>query len=170
MRNQLESYLCHKCGQYHQGLPISYGADAPANWYQLPENERPQRAELSSDLCVIDKQHFFVIGNIEIPILNRNTVFSWSVWVSLSEKNFIRTYELWTSPGRESELPYFGWLNTQLPCYPQTLNLKTNVHTRPVGQRPYIELQPTDHPLAIEQRAGITWERVQEIAETILHP
>jgi hypothetical protein len=54
--------------------------------------------------------------------------------------------------------------------YPETLNLKTNVYTQPVGVRPFIELEPTDHPLAIEQRTGISWERVQEIAELVLHP
>jgi hypothetical protein len=43
------------------------------------------------------------------------------------------------------------------------------VHTREVGQRPRIELEPTDHPLAVEQRQGITRERVQEIAEIVLH-
>ncbi len=32
-----------------------------------------------------------------------------------------------------------------------------------------IELEPTDHPLAVEQRVGITLARVQEIAETLLH-
>jgi hypothetical protein len=31
--------------------------------------------------------------------------------------------------------------------------------------RPYIELQATDHPLAIEQREGITLRRLQEIVE-----
>jgi Uncharacterized protein conserved in bacteria (DUF2199) len=37
------------------------------------------------------------------------------------------------------------------------LKLKTNVHTQPVGSRLLIEHEPTDHPLAVEQRAGITW-------------
>ena len=50
------------------------------------------------------------------------------------------------------------------------LSLKANVHTRSVGQRPYVELQPTDHPLSVEQQKGITIERVQEIAEALLHP
>jgi hypothetical protein len=35
--------------------------------------------------------------------------------------------------------------------------------------RPLVELEPTDHPLAVEQRTGITLGRVQEIAETLLH-
>ncbi len=32
---------------------------------------------------------------------------------------------------------------------------------------PYVELEPTEHPLAIEQRNGITLERVKEIQEMI---
>jgi hypothetical protein len=47
--------------------------------------------------------------------------------------------------------------------------LKTNVHTREVGVRPLVELEPTDHPLAVEQRDGIAMARVQEIAELNLH-
>jgi hypothetical protein len=77
--------------------------------------------------------------------------------------------ELWTTPGRESEPPYFGWLCTFLPIYPSTVSLKTRVHIRPVGQRPFVELEPTDHPLAVEQRNGITMDRVREIAEILLH-
>lgn len=63
----------------------------------------------------------------------------------------------------------FGWLATRLPYEPDTINLKTMVYIRRVGIRPYIELEPTDHPLAVEQRRGITIGRVQEIAEMILH-
>jgi len=126
---------------------------------------------LSSDQCVIDDEHFFVLGRLEIPVLDADEdLFSWNVWVSLSEKNFGRMSELWETEGRENEPPYFGWLSTALPCYPETtLHLKTNVHTRPIGERPFIELEPTEHPLAIEQRNGITLKRVQEIAECALH-
>ena len=88
----------------------------------------------------------------------------------MSEKNFDRAHKLWKTAGRESEPPYFGWLSTALPGYPETLLLKTSVHTRAVGRRPFVELEPTDHPLAVEQRTGITWDRVQEIAELVLHP
>ncbi|MCI4339810.1 MAG: DUF2199 domain-containing protein, partial [Thermoplasmata archaeon] len=40
---------------------------------------------------------------------------------------------------------------TSLPLYPDTLLLKTHVHTRPIGQRPFVELEPTDHPLSVER-------------------
>lgn len=165
----MQGFDCRSCGQHHATLPLSYGADAPAYWYTIPAAEHEQRVLLSSDQCVIDHEAFFVLGNIEIPILQSNQTFVWSVWVSLSEANFARASELWDTPGREAEPPYFGWLNSMLPIYPITLNLKTMIHTRPVGQRPSIELEPTDHPLAVEQRDGISWERVQEIAEMVLH-
>lgn len=94
------------------------------------------------------------------------------VWVSLSRPNFDRMSELWTDPGRVHEPPGFGWLSTELPLYePTTLNLKTRVHSRPVGTRPVVELEPTDHPPAVEQRTGITVARVREIAERLVaHP
>ena len=167
----MQGYHCSTCGEYHLGLPFSYGSPAPAPYFDIPESERDRRVLISSDQCVIDDEHFFILGRLEIPVHDANEeLFSWNVWVSLSEENFNRTAELWETKGREKESPYFGWLSTSLPCYDvDTFLLKTNVHTRPVGERPFIELEPTDHPLAIEQRNGITLERVQEIAERVLH-
>lgn len=52
---------------------------------------------------------------------------------------------------------------------PETTNLKTLVHTREVGMIPFVELEPTDHPLAIEQTQGIALDRVKEIAGLLLH-
>jgi hypothetical protein len=43
------------------------------------------------------------------------------------------------------------------------------VHTQPVGERPLIELEETEHQLAVEQHHGITMSRVREIAEAALH-
>ena len=163
-------YRCATCGQMHEGPVLAFGPAAPALYVQIPENERETRCELSSDVCMIDAKHFFVLGSIELPILGSDKPFVWSVWVSLSEKSMRRMYELWEQPGRESEPPYFGWLSSNLPNYPSTLNLKTHVRTRPVGIRPLIELEPTDHPLAREQREGIAWERVLEINQAALHP
>jgi hypothetical protein len=162
-------YTCRTCGEFHAEVALCYGAEAPVYWEAIPEAERNDRGELSSDQCIIDDEHFFILGRLLIPIHDNSEPFCWLVWVSLSERNFSRAHELWRAPGREDEPPYFGWLSTQLPCYPDTVNLKTNVHTSPVGERPSIELEPTDHPLAIEQRNGITMQRVYELAECIEH-
>ena len=64
----------------------------------------------------------------------------------------------------------YGMLCTRLPLYPDTGLLKTHVHLRPLNKRLFIELEPTDHSLAVEQRNGITMARVREIAAALLHP
>ncbi|MFF2438752.1 DUF2199 domain-containing protein [Streptomyces sp. NPDC058107] len=148
---------------------MSYSTKAPDVWD--PSFESDPDSMLSSDQCVIKGQHFFIRGLIEIPVIGSQDVFSWGVWVSLSRDNFTRALEVWNTEGREAEKPYFGWLSTDLALYSEgTTNLRTNAHTRPVGKRPFIELEPTDHPLAVEQRTGITQDRVREIAMAVLHP
>lgn len=161
-------FRCSCCGAHHPELPMNYTTEAPAVWD--PAFATADDCLLSSDQCVIRAQHYFVKGLIEIPVLDSDEIFSWAVWVSLSSENFSRATELWNTIGRETERPYFGWLTTDLPVYsPTTLELKTRVHTRPVGERPFVELEPTGHPLAVEQRTGITRDRVREIAEAMLH-
>jgi hypothetical protein len=147
---------------------MSYAAPSPEYWTDdLADDDE---SGLSSDQCVIKGEWFFVHGLIEIPVIDSDEPFSWGVWVSLSMENYHRMAELWDTPGRESEQPYFGWLSTELPIYsPSTVNLKTHLHTRPIGERPFIELEPTDHPLAVEQRTGITRARVEEFADILLH-
>ncbi len=161
------AHSCACCSEPHDGPPLSYGAPAPVGW--KPRYARRRDSELTSDQCVIKGREFYVHGLIEIPVPELGETFSWGVWVSLSEPNFARMHELWEEPAREQEPPCFGWLVTELPVYPEsTLLLKTQVHTRAVGLRPLIELEPTDHPLAVEQREGITEARVRAFAEQLL--
>ena len=70
---------------------------------------------------------------------------------------------------RENFGPYFGWLNASIPVYPETENLKTMLHIRNNGIRPYIELEQTEHPLSKEQKNGISIERVSELYAAIAH-
>ena len=158
----IKGYTCNCCGEYHDELPTSYGSPAPVYYYEAEPEEQDERFELDDDLCVMDNEHFFIRGCIEILIIGSDEYLIWGVWVSLSEANFNKTKELWDN--QELLEPMLGWLSTGLSCYPDTVNLKARVHPRPNGNRPYIELEPTDHPLAVEQRNGVTIERVQEIA------
>ena len=75
--------------------------------------------------------------------------------------------EIWDAPDCPKAGPFFGWLSSALKVYPDTFNLKTHVHLR-ADLIPLVELEPTDHPLAVEQRNGITVDRVVEIAEALL--
>ena len=161
-------FKCSRCNEWHEGMP-SFGADAPLYYYDIPEAERAERCELTSDTCIVDGEHFFVRGCIEIPVHGENEPFVWGVWVSLSENNFEEFTSLFGVPVRDDHGPYFGWLSAYLKTYPDTENLKTHVHLRNDGVRPSIELEPTDHPLAVEQREGISVERVAEVYSAYMH-
>ena len=163
------SFVCHQCGKVHEGLAFAYSAEAPAFYYRIPESLRSCSAVLLPEQCIIGEENFFVRGCLEVPIIGTGETFSWGVWVSLSEQDFERMAEMSEATGRESEPAYRGGLGTDLPFYPDTVSLEVVVHTRPIGQRPFVELEPTEHPLALEQRSGITMERARHLAEMLEH-
>jgi len=163
------AFRCNSCDKVHEGIP-SFGWEYPLQYVGVPENERSRRCFMTSDTCVIDDAAFFVRGCLEIPVIGEEEVFSWGVWTSLSDKNFRHFEEFYNEPKRAQHGPFFGWLCSDIWLYPSTVNLKSMVHLRDDGIRPYIELEPTSHPLAIEQRLGITRDRVAEIYEKMLHP
>ena len=163
----LEGFQCHTCGKWHEGLPLDYAYDAPGYWSESLRSNAD--SFLNSDLCVIKNHDFFVRGLIEIPIVGLEEPFRWGVWTSLSKVNFDKMTDLGEDPKLLDEPPYFGWLSNSIDLYPETLNLKTNVRSRKLNERPYLLLEPTDHPLAVEQRTGISMQRVREIAERSLH-
>lgn len=160
-------YDCKTCGNHHHEVPLAFGFDAPIYYDQLTPAER-SRCELTEDLCVIHDD-YFVHGCLEVPVLDVPATLVYGVWTSLSKANFDRTLELRDSEERVHEPPYFGWLSNSIPGYPETLSLKANVHTRRKKMRPFVELEPTDHPLAVEQRSGILLDRALAIAESMRH-
>jgi len=155
-------FKCVSCGQWHDGMP-TFGADAPYHFYEVAPEERAERCDLGSDDCVIDGRFFFVRGCLDIPVLGEEECFSWGVWASLNKDNFNLFIQYFDQPKRSHIGPFLGWLSAGLSLYPDTVNLKARVHLRDDGIRPYIELEPTDHPLAVEQRNGIPVSRVAEI-------
>ena len=161
------AWTCGCCGKQFNTLPLDFACKAPDHWYGIPEPERESRTRLDSDACLIDDKDIFVRGCLEIPVIGLQDSFVWGVWTSVSRESFERILELWEAPAIENEPPKFGWLCNNISLYPTTLNLKTNLHLRGGGARPSIELEPTDHPLALEQRQGISIQRVEEIAAAL---
>lgn len=155
-------FKCTSCNEWHEGMP-TFGAQAPLHYYFVPEHERNKRCVLESDTCIVDQQHFFVRGCLDIPVHGHSEPFSYGVWVSLSKPSFDQFVALYDAPVRSHIGPFFGWLSAAVALYPETENLKTRVHLRDNLDRPFIELEPTNHPLAVEQRNGITVVRVAEI-------
>lgn len=154
------SFRCQTCDEIHEGLP-DIGADYPDSYYDVPEDEREKRIFITSDLCSIDNEDFFIRGVIQIDVHGQDNDFGFGVWVSQKKENF----QIYVDNFESDQIgPFFGWLNTRLSCYDEdTLALKTMAHFRGAKTRPYIEVEPTDHPLAIDQRDGISLERAWEL-------
>ena len=162
------SFRCSCCREIHEGSP-SFGFRAPDPYLEQPREVQAAGA-LSSDLCWYEDEyggHYFIRVCLEVPIHGVAEPFLWGVWVSLSKHNFERYVVTYDEPDTLDR--YFGWLCNYLPYYENTYALKTRVHPRAEGNRPYIELEDSEHPLAVDFHRGISLSRAQEIAERVMH-
>ena len=162
-------FTCSSCGQIHRGMP-TFGFSFPIQYLDIPNTEREQRVSLNPNECVIDDQWFFVRGSIEIPVHESPEPLIWGVWVSLSERSFKTFRDFFQQPKKPYPGPFLGWLASDMRPYEETcVNLKTRTHVRDSQMRPSIELEPTHHRLAVEQREGISVQRVAEIYALMVH-
>jgi hypothetical protein len=166
----MAGFTCSVCGAHHEEMPLCFISPEPLHIAPLGKRERAARVLLSSDQCVVDGKHFFILGNLDVPILGRSETLRWTVWSTLSKTNFERALSLWETAGRESEPPYFGWLSSAIPGYEHTINLKLYVRTQPVGIRPLLEVMEQDHPLYRDCAGGITWEKACELSHAAWSP
>lgn len=156
-------YRCHRCDREHEGLPdIAFAKPDP--FFDVPEDEREARVWATSDLCVIDRERFFIRGVLSLPIVDGEpgASFGFGVWVSQKKENF----ETYVANYESAEIgPFFGWLSTRISYYAEdTFCLKTMAHFLGGTLRPRIELEPTEHPLSVDHRQGITLAKAWEIA------
>ncbi|WP_322025786.1 DUF2199 domain-containing protein [Burkholderia sp. BCC1977] len=159
-------FQCAQCDEWHEGEP-SVAFKLPDFLLGIPEPERATRAIRDEDMCVVDRQYFFVRACLEVPIIGADEPFLWGLWVSLSERSFddyLENQEAGNASG-----PYFSWLANRLPGYPVPKGLKSHTHPRLDGQRPLVELDTTDHPLSLDFHNGMSAERAQTLFEKVLH-
>lgn len=158
------TFSCACCGKTVSGLP-DLAFDAPLHYAQLPEAARADRASLDADFCVIDGEQRFIRAVCPIPIRGTEEFFAWGVWVSLSTDSFDRYRASFEEPDQAKLGGMFGWLCNRLPLYPDTMELQTSVLLQDGRQRPLVWVNQAhdSHPLYIDQRAGITAERLGEI-------
>lgn len=162
-------FRCATCGQFHHGLPQSFAADFPDMYANMAEADRSKRALISTDQCIIDTEFYFLRGCLEIPIIGEDEPFLWGVWALLTKPSFDEVRESWEEPGRENlRGPFKGRLANKIVGYPETTNLKLRVQIQPVHVRPLLVIEE-EHPLAFEQRSGISRDRADQMAAEILH-
>jgi hypothetical protein len=163
-------FRCRICGKWHDELLFDLVFDEPMQVAELDEATRARQVTVLDDFRILrrdDATHYFILGMIELPIIGTTEQLRYVAWATLSATSF----EAATNASRERTAagPFFGWLSSSIPDYPPTAALPTHVHVR-AGSRARIELEASEHPLSVDQRKGITLERVQQIVERQLHP
>ena len=161
---QVFSFVCRDCGKRHEGSP-SLSFASPFFWDDDAERI-PWKTDITSDLCIVDSESYFIRCVLEIPIIGASEPFTWGVWVSQSRENFLAYSDAFpNTPERIT----FGYLANRIPGYPDTLNLHTQAHWRTSSLRPWIELEAGDHPLYRDYLHGISWETAVGLAAASYH-
>lgn len=168
------SFKCSCCDKVHEGGP-SFSMDMPFGAFLIPKDEFDERVKLNSDLCIVDKTDFYIRATLSIPIQNSSEDFLWGVWVTQSKESFNRYVE--TFDADQSQESSFGWLPITFEGYARNPldgpveNLKTSVYWGDSAKRPTVVFHDdVDHPMATDQRNGISWDRAIELAIGIMHP
>lgn len=157
-------FKCSFCGQTHDELPeISYMR--PAAYFELPQDQREERAGYTDDLCIIDGERFFIRGTLPLPIKDTDDQWSWGVWAEVFEVNYERYLDLWDAEEADEEPPFWGRLSGGVKAYPDSDELEVNVYLQSGNQRPIFKVVPEDHPLGIAQREGVTMEQIHSFIE-----
>ncbi|WP_436015086.1 DUF2199 domain-containing protein [Rhizobium sp. LjRoot254] len=175
-RRKTFSYTCSCCGEKMTGSP-SFAMGGPPFIPDVPDEELAERVYQDYDLChvrntaeeISDEDIFAIRVMLKIPIQSIAEPFSWGVWVTQSRESFIRYVDAAGTDQRG--ICTFGWMPVTLASYTRTganepsEHLACDVHWQAEGLRPLITLHESDHPLYVDQRDGISWNKAVKIAQ-----
>ena len=142
-------------------------AHAPDPWTG-PAEYQPNSAMvldgdfLSEDFCILQGEHFFVRGVVEIPVFGIANSLGLGCWTTLSRENFDRYVDGFDTGYYGNVGPWSGWLSNRiLPFMERESNfLPSHVRPRAGRMRPLIDVAIDGHPLAAAQEEGISPEEV----------
>lgn len=154
--------LCTTCGKTHDELETGIAYLRPMEYFGVPEEERPKRIKMDDDLCIIDDKLYFIRSVLELPVKDGKEPFGWGVWPQVSQKDFNKYIKLWSAKGVEKEPPIEATLSGGVRGYPYIDLLPVTLHLRSGGKRPLVKVISADYPLGVDQRQGITMEKVHE--------
>jgi hypothetical protein len=151
------SFKCEICGEVHDEWP-ALTFDSPLNYSQLNEEEKNTTAELTSDFCIIkceNQTDRFIRCTLTQKVNGHSAGLDYGIWISLSQKSFDDYRENFDNENHETG--YFGYLCNDIPGYPSTLNIYTNVYTQKGDRRPIVIPQKTfAHPFVTDYYNGIS--------------
>src|SRR5262245_50063464 len=121
---------CPKCGELHDLSDMEPSYDYPDAYLAVPASERDARTFLSSglDACAVfhleaqSAEHYLRVL-MPVPVRGDAQPCNWGVWVKVSQQDFERTMELWSSPDQDSEPPMAATLANDIVEYQPCIGL-----------------------------------------------
>jgi hypothetical protein len=118
------------------------------------------------DFCRLQngETRYFVRGLLELPIRGTSSYFGYGVWIETTQEAIERLGESWQD--EDANLSERGFLANELEPYPGSAGLKVTLQTRKTLPAVVVD---EAHALTDDQRAGISDDRANELAASILH-
>jgi hypothetical protein len=164
------AFVCGFCGEHHDEQMLDIRMQFPDPVFGLSDEERQERVDHADDATILDPDtpvaRFFVRGLLELPIAGTEELFAYGAWVEMEKDAFRRIGHLWWDPRGREEPPFPGRLANELAPYRATSGLSCELKLQDVDRVPAIRLVASEHPLSVDQRSGITFERVHDLAAT----
>ncbi|MFN7975181.1 MAG: DUF2199 domain-containing protein [Acidobacteriota bacterium] len=164
------------CRKEHDIENIEPSFKKPDAVLEIPDGERGRLALEDRDWCAVrdaedTERHYYLRVLLPVEVLGRTKPCCWGIWVEVSARHYERAQELWDDPRQSDEPPFPGRIANRVNGYPDTLGLPGLVSLTDPATIPLFTLDRSiSHPLAQEQRDGVSDERVMEWLMPILHP
>jgi hypothetical protein len=154
--------MAHRLEDMH----VAFGR--PDLYFTLSDHEREEHWAENDDFAQLGEERFFIRCVAEIPVIGERQVFGFGVWVEVPLAAYNRYSDIFFSSIQSSEPAFSGSLANRVPMYdPTTLGLPVSVQPRDDRIRPAVTVTSDTHPLALEQRHGITAGRLFEIHHAV---
>ena len=158
-----DNYKCSICGEIHKTWP-ALAFNSPISYHELSKELKNSIAKIDSDFCIInypDQTYRFIRVILKQKVNNFNQHLEYGLWVSISGKSFSNYSENYKKDNYEEK--YFGWLNSCIPEYENTMNIPTTVTTGKGNERPeIIPHEDHTHKFVEDYYNGITKEEAEK--------
>ena len=162
-------FVCSVCGAFHAERMLDIRFGLPDSIHNLNDGDRERRAWIADDFAVLDDSRFYVRGLLEIPIPELEARFGYGVWLEVEQADFAEVLEHWQDPEQSAFAPTPGLLANEVAPYVATNGLPARLQPISADLLPTVELMDSTHPLALDQRRGISAPESDRLAATVLH-
>ena len=158
--------VCSDCGKDLDEHDLDAGFELPDVVWAIPPEEREERAIYTPDLCALDGKRFFIRGVAYVRVHGGRADFGWGLWAEVPEDVFEWYRSVYDSELRAGSHAR-GLIANTPPGYESLAEQSTTLVFRVGRERPKLELLPSSHGLYVEQRDGISEQRLHEIIGTL---